>query len=275
MKALWPAALAVLAGCSVQTPGSVQQTGTPHRIVTLMPSFAQDLCAIGAGRELAGVSAYTDASCARALPVVNNFSSVNAERIVQLRADRVVAIPAQRGMAAPLERAHVPVTYVSDDTYADIFTAISQLGALSGHAQQAARLNASLKARTAALRRRVHYKRAPRVLFVEQALPLWTIGPSSYIATLIHLAGGELASQSLRRPYAQFSDEALLRADPDAIVATSDAHIDGVLQREPWRSLRAVRLHHVFVAPDSNMLVRPDTGYLKGLQWLIERFSSL
>jgi len=269
------ASLILLAGCAAQTQSSAPKAGAAHRIVTLMPSFAQDMCAIGAQRELVGVSAYSDAACARSLPVVNNFSSVNAERVVQLRADRVVAIPAQRAIAAPLERARVPVSYVSDDTYADIFTAIAQLGALSGHAAQAARVNAALKARTAALRRRVHYKHVPRVLFVEQALPLWTIGPKSYIATLIHLAGGELATQSLQQPYAQFSDEALLRADPDAIVATSDAHIEGVLGREPWRSLRAVRLHHVFVAADSNMLVRPDPGYVRGLQWLIERFSSL
>ncbi len=246
------------------------------RIVTLMPSFAEDVCAIGAAAQLAGVSAYSnDVPCARGLPEVNNFSSLNAERIVQLHPDVVIALRSQRGMAAPLERAHVRVVYLSDDSYDDIFTGIAAIGTLSRHEQQARGLIASLRAQTKALQAKAHYRRTPRVLFVEQALPLWTIGPRSFITTLIELAGGRIVTNDLRQAYAQYSDEAVLRSDPDAIVATADSHLDEVLNREPWRSLRAVREHHVFIIPDSNLLARPGPRYVRGIQWLIARFSSL
>jgi iron complex transport system substrate-binding protein len=178
-------------------------------------------------------------------------------------------------MAEPLRHAGIPALFVKDDSYDDLFSDIAQLGKVSGHEDQARRLSASLRARTKQLRDREHFKRAPSVFFVEQALPLWTVGPKSYIATLIQLAGGRLATQSLPRAYAQYSTEALARLDPDAIVASGDAHVDAVLSREPWRSLRAVREHHVFILQNAALLVRPGPRYNEGLSWLIERLRPL
>lgn len=277
VKIAWFALLAALCACAPSAPVSKNGT-TPeaHRIVTLVPSFAEDVCAIGARDQLIAVSEYSgDVPCARGLPQVNNFSSVNTERIIALHADRVFAIPQQASMVQGLQRAGVAVTFLPDDSYDDIFTDVATIGAATGRASLAAHLIGGLKMQTGLLRKREHYRKTPSVLFVEQAEPLWTIGPKSYIATLIEMAGGRIVTSALKRPYAQFSDEALLRADPDVVVATADSRIDQVLGREPWRSLRAVRTHHVFVAADSNILVRPSPRYLEGLQWLIARFSSL
>ena len=246
------------------------------RIVVLAPSFAEDLCAMGAGAQIAGVSDYTsDIPCVKGVPQVNNFAAVDAERILTLHPDVVLALPYQRKSVAPLERAGLHVEYVADDSYADIFRGITRLGELSGHRAQAAQLNARLRAQTAALQRKAHYRFKPRVLFVEQAMPLWTIGPHSFIARLISLAGGTISTSDLKQTYAQYSTEAVLRSDPDAIVATDDARLPDVLAREPWRSLRAVRQHHVFILSNSSIIVRPGPRYVQGLQWLIARFSSL
>lgn len=277
MKFAWFALAALLCACAPSVSNSNHPAPPEaHRIVTLIPSFAEDVCAIGARERLVAVSEYSgDVPCARGLPEVNNFSSVNTEKIVALHADRVFAIPEQASMVQGLVRAGVPVTFLPDNSYDDIFTDLEAFGRATGRAGLAAHLIGGLNMQTALLRKREHYRKTPSVLFVEQAAPLWTIGPKSYIATLIEMAGGKIVTSSLKRSYAQFSDEALLRADPDVIVATADSRIDQVLAREPWRSLRAVRSHHVFIAADSNMLVRPSPRYLQGLQWLIARFSSL
>jgi ABC-type Fe3+-hydroxamate transport system substrate-binding protein len=58
---------------------------------------------------------------------------------------------------------------------------------------------------------------------------------------------------------------------PDAIVATDDAHVELLLDRQPWRSLRAVRERHVFILNDPGILARPGPRYNEGLAWLIER----
>jgi iron complex transport system substrate-binding protein len=267
--------LLLLAACSPSAPAP--KSGQPaRRIVSLVPSLTEDLCAIGAAQQLAGVSAFSgDIPCARGLPEVNNFAALDTERIVRLHPDVVVGIPAQRSMTAALRAAGVPVVLLRDDSYKDLFGDIERLGAISGHAAQSRQLKASLERRTAQLRAGEHFKSKPSVFFAAQALPLWTIGPQSYIATMIELAGGRVATASLTQSYAQYSTEALVRLDPDAIVATSDARLDAVLSREPWRSLRAVREHHVYILRDGALLVRPGPRYNEGLSWLIQHLRQI
>jgi iron complex transport system substrate-binding protein len=247
-----------------------------QRIVSLMPSFTEDLCAIGAGGQIVGVSDFTDdIPCAHGVARVGNFSSIDTERILELHPDLVVAIPAQRALTESLRRAGVRTELVKDDSYTDLFDDIAALGAMSGHAAQARELSASLRKHTQALRSSEHFTRQPTVFFVVQALPIWTVGPQSYISTLIELAGARNAVSSLPTAYAQFSPEALIRLQPDAIVATNDARLDALLSREPWRSLRAVREGHVFVLKDPSILARPGPRYNQGVAWLIDRLRPL
>lgn len=241
-----------------------------------MPSLTEDLCAIGGRRQLAGVSVYSkDIPCASGVEVVGNASSIDTERIVQLRADAVAGIPAQRLMTEPLRRAGIATYFFKDDGFADIFRDITGLGAMSGHEPQARDLVASLKARTESLRKTERFSRHPRVFVVVQAQPIWTVGPQSYIAALIELAGGRNAVSALPQPYAQYSAEALVRLQPDAIVATQDSGLRFVLEREPWRSLRAVALKRVYFPDNDAILVRPGPRYNEGLSWLIERLRPL
>ena len=250
------------------------------RIVTLVPSFAEDVVAIGARAQLVGVSKFSgDVPDAAALPVVGDFSSVDSERIIALHPDVVAGIPSQARLVAPLQRAGIHVVLVPDDSFEDIFTDLQTLGQLTGHAAQARTEITRLKAETARLSATVsHRVHRPSVFFALGTGPIWTVGPSSFIGHLIVLAGGRDAADGLRAPWGEYSDEALLREQPDAIVAGHDTDIAAVRAREPWRSLRAVREGHVFVIADprvENALVRPGPYYNEGLRWLIERLSSL
>lgn len=269
-------AAVLLGGCAGRPRASVPAPRSAKRIVTLMPSFADDLCAIGAGSQIAGVSQYSaSATCARNAPEVANFASVDAEKIIALHPDAVVAIPAQRMLTAPLRRAGIATVFLNDDSYGDIFADIRQLGALSGRERQADRAIARLRQRTHELQASERFVRRPSVFVVLQAQPIWTVGPQSYISTLLRLAGASNAVAALPQAYAQYSAEALLRLQPDAIVAGGDTHLESLLDREPWRSLRAVRAHRVFILPDPSLLERPGPDYNEGLSWLIEHLRPL
>ena len=100
--------------------------------------------------------------------------------------------------------------------------------------------------------------------------PIFTVGDGSYIAHLLALAGGRNAS-GLREPYARYSAEALLAAQPDAIIADRQSGLAGVLDRPPWDALRAVRAGRVYVLDDADILERPGPRYNEGLAWLIAR----
>jgi iron complex transport system substrate-binding protein len=251
-----------------------------HRIVTLMPSLADDAVAIGAGRELIGVSRFTtDIPQARSLPVVADFQSVDVERIIELHPDVVVGIPAQARLVAPLQRAGIRVVLLDDDSYDDIFSDLRAMGALTGHVAQAAGTIASLQRQTAQLQARAaQWRYHPRVFVALGTGPIWTAGAGSYLEHLIELAGGRNAASDLGTPWGQYSAEALLRSQPDVILADRDTNVGAALDREPWRSLRAVREGHVLVVRDraiDDALFRPGPNYIEGLRWLIQRLSSL
>ncbi|MDQ2992741.1 MAG: ABC transporter substrate-binding protein [Candidatus Eremiobacteraeota bacterium] len=267
--------LAVLALCHPEEAAAVS-TGAPQRIVALVPSLVEDLCAIGGSRQLIGVSSATrDIPCARNAAIVGDFSSVDVEKIVAIHADLVVAIPAQAHLVEPLRRAGIRVELLADDSFANIFDNISALGHLTGRMAQAAALDKKLKGETVRLVAGRHFKRAPSVFVALGTGPIYTAGPTSYLSTLIELAGGRNAVTTLPGAYGEYSAEALLRLQPDAIVTDPAVGLDAVLVHEPWRSLRAVRSKRVFTLTDAALLERPGPRYNEGLRWLIERLTPL
>jgi iron complex transport system substrate-binding protein len=261
---------AFLSGCAYHLAGETTE-GRP-RIISLIPSLTEDLCAIGAAKQLVGVSQFSSGiPCAKGLPEVNDASSVDAEKIVALHPGLVVGIPSQAHAVSALQRAGINVALLRDDSYADLFDDINTLGSLSQHRSEARALVASLRAKTKTLQASEHFARRPAVFVVLQTNPIWTVGPHSFISSLISLAGGRNAVPALPQSYAQFSGEALLRLQPDALLAARDAQLEQSVGREPWRSLQAVRTKRLLIVPDPDLLYRPGPRYNQALSWLIER----
>jgi len=269
------AAVMLLSAC-----GGNARVATPRlhgaRIVSLMPSLTEDLFAIGAGPQVIAVDRFSAGlPGARNLPQVADFASVDTERIVRLRADIVVGIPAQDRFLQPLRRAGIKTALLTDDSFADIFRDLRAIGQISGHEKEARSLEAALRTRTQKLHRGIHFRRTPRVFIVLDASPIYTAGRTSYLSSLIALAGAKNAADNLPMAYGQYSAEALLKLQPDALIADGSTGIAHVLGAEPWRSLRAVQRHHVFVLQPADILERPGPRYNEGLRWLIDRLRPL
>ncbi len=282
VRAFWSLLLAccvpaLLAGCAAHSATS-QLHASPAsavRLVTLVPSFADDAYAVGAGSQLVAVSSYTDVPRAKGLPRVADATSVDDEAIVALRPTLVVGIPAQARLTDPLRRMGIRVVLLADDSFASIFENLRRIGALTGHSREAEATIARLRRETARVRARTAaYARHPSVFIVLGSGPIWTAGSASYISTLIALAGGANAASDLRAAYGVYSAEALVRRQPDVLVADAAVHLDAALDREPWRSLNAVRLHRVYDV-DPKIIERPGPGYNEGLRWLVERLAPL
>jgi iron complex transport system substrate-binding protein len=263
--------IALLGGACASHSGAAASGG----IVTLVPSFADDVYALGAGPQLVAVSAFTDDPRAAALPRVADSSSVDVEEIVALRPNLVIGIPSQARLVEPLRRAHLRVVLLSDDGYDRIFTNLQTIGALAGRGGEASALVARLARETAKLHARTYrFAWHPRVFIVLDSAPVWTAGSASYISKLITIAGGRNAAADLGAPYASYSSEALVEDRPDVLIADRAAHLDAALDREPWRSLRSVRLHRVY-SVDSDLLERPGPRYNDAIRWLLHRLSPI
>lgn len=269
-------AAATLTACSPRPPEHAGIGTTRARIVALMPNVADDLYAVGGGGQLAAVSSFTDDPRAASLPRVADYTAVDTERIVALHPDVAIGIVAQKRLVDPLRRSGIQVVLLHDDAFDDIFTNLRVIGAVSGRSARAAAIVASLQRTTSLLHERTRaFRRRPSVFVVLGSAPIWTAGSSSYIGTLIALAGGTNAAADLRAAYGQYSAEVLLRHQPDVIVADPAVRLNLSLGREPWRSLQAVRAGHVFEVVPASILERPGPRYNDGIRWLIERLTPL
>ena len=278
MRSRWFFVLAVVVLCACAGRSQpAPALGTTHaRIVALAPFVADDLYAIGAGGDLVAVSAFTDDRRAKALPRVADVSSIDAERIVALHPDVAVGIRSQARQTQALRHAGVDVVLLDDDGFDTIFRNLRTIGALCGRAAQAAATVAILRRTTAELHARTHaFRRAPSVFVVLGNAPIWTAGSRSYVATLIALAGGTNAASDLPAAYAQYSSEALLRAQPDVIVADPMVHLDAALGSVPWSRLQAVRVRRVYTVQPPDILMRPGPQYNQGIRWLIDRLKPI
>ncbi len=262
-----------LAACAGRPAHDAGPAHTAGRVVTLVPSFADDAYAIGAGSQLVAVSVFTDAPGTKSLPRVADASSVNAEAILALRPSVAIGIPAQARLVEPLRRARVTVVLLPDDAYDRIFANLRAIGTLTGRRRQADAVVARLQRETAAIHQRtLRYARHPSAFVVLGATPIWTTGAASYISTLLELAGATNAAGNFRGAYGVYSAEALVRDQPDLLIADPATRLEGQLDREPWRSLRAVKLHRVYYV-NPNLIERPGPNYNAGLRWLVDRVS--
>ncbi|MDP9025413.1 MAG: ABC transporter substrate-binding protein, partial [Candidatus Eremiobacteraeota bacterium] len=121
---------ALLWACAAAPSG---HTNAPaqRRFAVLVPSLAEDLFALGAGKRVIAVSKFTEIA-PQSVPRVADFQSVDTEKIVALHPDAVLGIPAQARLLEPLRHAGLRVDLVRDDTFDDIFSDIKILGSLAG-----------------------------------------------------------------------------------------------------------------------------------------------
>lgn len=278
-------ALAVAAGASAQVrvldvDGHAVQLAAPAaRVVSLAPHLTELMFAIGAGDRVVGTVEYADyPEAARHVPRVGDSSLLDLERIVALRPDLVLVwrhgnSPQQLQRLAALQ---LP-TYASEArTLADIARTLRDLGTLVGTPEGAERRARQFEAALSELRARYGGRRTLTVFYQIWNQPLITINGEHLISQVLELCGARnvFADQRLLTP--TVTEEAVLLADPDVIVAGwSDSYGQAPLQA--WRRLRALRAtredHLLQVDPD--LLHRQSDRVLLGARALCSQLDAV
>jgi iron complex transport system substrate-binding protein len=186
---------------------------------------------------------------------VGDSALLDLERIVAMQPDLVLVwrhgnSPQQLQRLAALK---LP-TYASEArTLADIARTLRDLGQLTGTPDQATRRAAAFEAEVSALQTRYADRRRIEVFYQIWNPPLITVNGEHLISQMLALCGARnvFADERLLTP--TITEEAVLLANPDAIIAGwSDSF--GPSPLEPWRRLRALRAvrqgHLLQVDPD-------------------------
>ena len=229
----------------------------PQRIVSLLPSLTETVCALDACQRLVGVDRYSNwPASVKALPVVGGGLDPNIEAIVALRPDVVLMATSSRAQAR-LESLGLKVVALEPKTYADVQRVLGKVGQVLGVADalQVWRvIDAGVQAAAQSLPAAA---RGTRVYFEVNSGP-YAAGPSSFIGeTLARLGAGNIVPAALG-PFPKLNPEFVVRADPDLIMVGARS-ADGLATRPGWSQMRALREGRLcrFDAAQSDVLIRP------------------
>ncbi len=257
---------------------SVSLKQPAQRIISLTPHMTELLFAAGAGAHVVGTVAYSNyPEEAQRIARIGDSAQLDLERIVALKPDLVVVWQygnAQRQLDKLL-RLGIPVYYNEPRRLPDIARAIEQLGRLAGTEAVALPAAHAFLARVAALRRR-YAGRTPVTLFFQiWDQPLLTVNGEHLITDVIRLCGGRNLFAGLAPLTPEISTEAVLAADPEAIIGvTAEAGEAGNLDAwKQWPRLRAVERGNLFVI-DSDLISRNTPRILDGAAQLCEQLDA-
>jgi iron complex transport system substrate-binding protein len=237
--------------------GQVIRLATPaKRIVALAPHLAESLFAAGAGDRLVGTVDYSDYPPeAKKVPRVGGYSRIDLEAVAALKPDLVIAWESGNaaGQINRLKAIGLPVFILQPNRMEDIAGQIERLGQLAG-SDTAANATASRFRQRLATLRAANAKKTPiRVFYQIWKSPLMTVGGPQIISDAIRLCGGENVFGQLGQMAPTVSEEAVLAANPEVIIATGmgDSRPEWLSDWEKWPRLTAVKRGNLFhINPD-------------------------
>lgn len=238
------------------TGKEVRLKGPAKRIVALAPHIAESLYAVGAGSQLVGTVDYSDYPPeAKKVARVGGYSRVDLEAVAALKPDLVLAWESGNNMNQVDKLKALGLTvYVSQpNRMEDVAGQLERLGQLAGTENVAKAAADRFRQRIESLRKANAGKPPVRVFYQIWKTPLMTVGGPQIISDAIKLCGGENVFGQINKMAPTVSVEAVLEANPEAIIATGmgDARPDWLGDWDQWTQLLAVKRKNLFhINPD-------------------------
>lgn len=243
---------------------TVNLPAPPQRIVSLLPSLTETVCALDQCQRLVGVDRYSNWPVSvRSLTVVGGGLDPQIETIVALRPDVVLMATSSRA-ASRLEALGLKVVALEPKTHADVQRVLDQMGRLLGvgDARRVWRtIDVGVSAAAQSLPPSV---RRVRVYFEVNSGP-YGAGTASFIGETLTRLGVQNIVPAELGPFPRLNPEFVVRANPDLIMI-GERNTQALEQRPGWGAIRAVREQRVCVfAPDeADILVRPGPRMADG-----------
>ncbi len=255
------ALLGLLPGMALAAP--------PQRVVSLAPHLTELACAAGGCARLVGVSAFSDyPPQVRALPQISDATSVNLEAVLGLKPDLVLAwgdgTPPET--MARLRSLGLRVEPLQVRGLEDVAAALRRTGALLGTEAQAQQAAQDYEARLAQLRARWRGAAPIRAVYQIETAPAYTVNRDSPISEALALCGGVNVFAALPRLAAPVSAEAMLAAQPEAVLFGGEENTQAV--RDYWARLAGApaQRYGTLYAVDASLLARSTPRLLDGVE---------
>lgn len=249
---------------------TVTLAGPAQRVVSVLPSLTETVCALKRCERLVGVDRYSSwPASVKRLPVVGGGLDPNVEAVLALKPDVVLMARSARG-GERLEALGVRVVYLEPQTHADVLRALRVLGTLLGvPASDVDALWQGMQRDLSAAAQQVSARAKGVRVYVEVSPTPHAAGASSFLGETVQRLGLGNVVPADMGPFPQLSPEFVLRADPDVLVLGAQ-HVAGLRNRPGWARLRALVQQRVCAFDEAvwDTLVRPGPRMAQGAQAL-------
>ena len=245
--------------CLLSTSYAADTTKPAQRIISLLPSLTETVCALGACNRLVGIDRYSNwpESIAQ-LPRMGGGIDPNIESIIALKPDLVLMAGSARGIER-LKSLGLTVLTLEPKNYADVQLALGVVGkALGVPSKDSDRVWRDINAQVEEISKSVpQYAKAQRVYFEVSPVPFGA-GENSFIGETLQKLGAKNILPEAMGLFPQVSPEFVVRAQPD-IIMVGDSNLSDIQARPGWTNLSAIRTGRVctFTSKESDVLVRP------------------
>jgi iron complex transport system substrate-binding protein len=233
-------------------------TKPPQRIVSLLPSLTETVCALGQCQKLVGVDRYSNwPDSITKLPRMGGGIDPNIESVVAAKPDLVLMATSARG-AERFEALGLTVLALEPNSHADVQRVMRIVAkALNVPVAESDRVWRDIDAAVNAAAQSIPAQaKGQRVYFEVSAAPYGASEASFIGETLQRLGARNILPASLG-PFPQINPEFVMRAQPD-IIMVGDSNFADMATRPGWPNMRAMRMQRVchFKPEESDVLVR-------------------
>ena len=244
------------------------------RIISLAPNITELLYAAGAGAAIVGVSAWSDyPPAAEKLPIVADGARLDLERIIDLKPDLVIAWKSGSSarQVARLRKLGLTVFESEPRNLDDIARSLERFGMLAGSPEGKVAA-ASFRKQWHELREQYKGRKKITVFYQIWSSPLMTLNGKHMVSDALKLCGAINIFADIPQLAPTVSTEAVVAADPDAILLT-DERSPGA---DRWRSLSQMTSvkHDNILSVNGTLMNRDGPRILEGTTQLCERIET-
>jgi iron complex transport system substrate-binding protein len=246
-----------------------ERYGSGLRIVSLAPNVTSILLALGAGREVVGVSKWCkEVAAVGDRPRVGDCWKMDVREVMRLKPTLLVgSVPFAPETVASILKQPVAFLAINPRSLADIEMDIRTLARLVNRPAAGEKLIRGMRSNFESIARRAkQFRERPRVY--GEAWPHPRISSPPWVTELIEIAGGRAVIPAGTR----VTDEEVAQARPDVIVLAwtatgARAKVSGALRNPAWRDVPAVKTRRVVVIRDE-LLNTPGPPLVEGVREL-------
>ena len=251
----------------------------PQRVITLLPSFTETVCALGQCARLVGIDRYSNwPAQVTTLPTLGGGMDPNIEAILALKPD-VVFTAASARTAERLEALGLKVVALETRTHADAKRLLDKIAqTLSIDSRVAQQLWDSIDGGVSAAAKNLPLSTQQLRVYIEVNAAPFGAGPQSFIGETLTRLGAQNILQAEPDAFPRMNPEFVIRAQPDLIMI-SERDVAGMLTRPGWSSMAAIKGNRIcaFATTEQDILVRPGPRLPQAARMMadcLKRFAS-